>query len=279
MLNIRIKVNSIFGHIAYGVREMIIQIYEIQTPKEAETLIDLGVNHIGSVLLSENGWKDKNIKKTISLVQKTTAKSSLIPLFSTPESIFRALDYYAPDIVHFCESITDEKGISRKAENLVVLQNKIKEKFPEILIMRSIPIACSKMADKIDSLKLAKMFEPVSDFFLTDTFIFTEKNKSTSENQPVSGFVGITGTTCDWNLAADLVRLSSIPVILAGGLDPYNVYDAIIKTRPAGVDSCTGTNKSDSFGKPVRFQKDIEKVRLFVNQAEKAESDLKESAK
>ena len=32
---------------------MIIQIYEIQTPSEAERCIELGVDHIGSVILSE----------------------------------------------------------------------------------------------------------------------------------------------------------------------------------------------------------------------------------
>ncbi len=258
---------------------MIIQIYEIQTPGEAETLIDLGVNHIGSVLLSQKRWKDEAIKETISLVRQTRAKTSLIPLFSAQDSIFRALDYYQPHIVHFCESLADENGISRAVKKLVALQQKIKEKFPEILIMRSIPIALPGMADKIESLKLAKMFEPVSDFFLTDTFILTKKEKSASKSQPVSGFVGITGKTCDWDLAAGLVSLSSIPVIVAGGLDPYNVYDAVIKTKPAGVDSCTGTNMLDSSQKPVRFKKDIEKVKLFVKNAKKAEEKQKKAKK
>jgi phosphoribosylanthranilate isomerase len=48
-------------------------------------------------------------------------------------------------------------------------------------------------------LKLAEFFEPVSDFFLTDTFIILDKNIN---EQPVEGFVGITGKICDWNIAS-----------------------------------------------------------------------------
>ena len=63
-----------------------------------------------------------------------------------------------------------------------------------------------------------------------------------SNDQPVEGFVGITGKTCDWIAARRLVESSRIPVILAGGLSPENVYEGILAIRPAGVDSCTLTN-------------------------------------
>jgi len=36
---------------------MIIQIYEIQTPHEAEKCIELGVDHIGSVVLILDEWR------------------------------------------------------------------------------------------------------------------------------------------------------------------------------------------------------------------------------
>ena len=35
---------------------IIVQIYEIQEPREAECLLELGVDHIGSVILSEEAW-------------------------------------------------------------------------------------------------------------------------------------------------------------------------------------------------------------------------------
>ena len=41
---------------------MLAQIYEIQTPEEAEKCIALGVDRIGSVLLSASEWKNPEIR-------------------------------------------------------------------------------------------------------------------------------------------------------------------------------------------------------------------------
>ena len=57
-----------------------VQIYEIQTPAEAETMIELGVDRIGSVVSSMENWKNPDIKETIRLKEGTPVKSSLIPL-------------------------------------------------------------------------------------------------------------------------------------------------------------------------------------------------------
>jgi phosphoribosylanthranilate isomerase len=126
------------------------------------------------------------------------------------------------------------------------------------------------MAELMDTIELARHFEPVSDYFLTDTLI-VEKSGSLFEHQPVKGFVGITGRTCDWNVAAKLVMSSRIPVILAGGITPDNVFDGIMHVRPAGVDSCTGTNVMDSEGDSIRFKKDFGKVKRFVDEVRRAE--------
>jgi len=65
------------------------------------------------------------------------------------------------------------------------------------------------------------------------------------------------------------VEQSQIPVILAGGLSPENVVEAIQQVRPWGVDSLTKTNEMQGEGK---FRKDLEKVRLFVEKAKAFES-------
>jgi phosphoribosylanthranilate isomerase len=51
-------------------------------------------------------------------------------------------------------------------------------------------------------------------------------------------------------------------VIIAGGLGPENVADAIKSVRPAGVDSKTRTDKTDG-----SHSKDLDKVRRFVELA------------
>jgi phosphoribosylanthranilate isomerase len=107
---------------------------------------------------------------------------------------------------------------------------------------------------------------------LTDTLLPSTGN--TARDQPVQGFVGITGETSDWHTARELVVHTRIPVILAGGLSPENVEAGITTVQPAGVDSCTATNQVDSQGRPIRFRKDRSRVLRFVAAARQARSDL-----
>jgi phosphoribosylanthranilate isomerase len=250
--------------------KMIIQIYEIQTPAEAAAMIELGVDHVGSVIVSETEWKHPEIKQTLNTVRSGAAKSSLIPLFNRPDSVLRTLDYYQPDIVHFCEALTDHPDIRSDCRRLIDLQQEVKQRFPQIKIMRSIPIAQTGKDNSIPTLELSKKFEPSSDFFLTDTMLLNPVG-ILDENQPVRGFVGITGQTCNWDTAAGLVSASRIPVILAGGISPANVSEGIRRVRPAGVDSCTLTNAKDEKGHPIRFRKDPDKVKKLIKAVRETE--------
>ena len=250
---------------------MIVQIYEIQTPEEAETLMSMGVEHIGSVLTSEARWRDDGVK-AVARITRGRARHSIIPLFNTPESVFRVLDYYEPDIVHFCEALADGGGVFQECGALLQLQESLRKRYPGVAVMRAIPIAEPGRGGEVPSLELARMFAPVSDFFLTDTMILPAPNQSSARVQPVQGFVGITGRTCDWRIARELVKSSPIPVILAGGLSPENVREAIAATRPAGVDSCTGTNARDAEGAPIRFKKEMARVERFVREARRADA-------
>ena len=253
--------------------KIIVQIYEIQDPFEAEKLVKIGVDQIGSVIVSETEWKIPGVKDTIRQVRSAAAKSSLIPLFNSLESVLYTLDYYQPDIVHFCESLVDEKDIWDYCRRLIQLQKEVKLRFPQIGIMRSIPIAQSGRNTWNATLELSRWFEPVSDFFLTDTLLATEPGIADAP-QPVPGFVGITGQRCDWETAAELVASSRIPIILAGGISPDNVAEGIRRVRPAGVDSCTRTNALDKKGVPIRFKKDLHQVKRLVNAVREAENAL-----
>ena len=259
-------------------KKIITQIYEIQTPHEAHEMIELGVDRIGSVITRRDSWKIPQIKETIDLVTSTNANSSLIMLFRNQDDICRALDYYRPDIVHFCDDLVHCGKRGGDCEVFKTLQQNIRQRFPEIKILRSIPIGQKEMSKKVPTLELARNFEPVSDFFLTDTLLLNQ-DAATAAQQPEIGFIGITGLTCDWTVAADLVEKSAIPVILAGGITPDNAYDALIKTGPAGIDSCTGTNAVDGGGATIRFKKDIDKVRRFIQEVQRAEAALENGSK
>ncbi|MDY6824765.1 MAG: hypothetical protein SWH68_13360 [Thermodesulfobacteriota bacterium] len=261
--------------------KILTQIYEIQTPSEAEALVKIGVDHIGSVLLSRDEWKVPTVKETVGVVQDGRAKSSMIPLFSDADAISRMIDYYRPDIVHFCEDVAGPAGRCEAAGPMAAVQEKIRIRFPEIGLMRSLPVA--EMNDSGGSegqsetmQRLLSLFDPISDWFLTDTVINgTMADANEPVSQPVSGFVGITGELCNWDVVASLVRTTKVPVILAGGISPENVYEGVLHTRPAGVDSCTRTNADDGGGGFIRFQKDMEKVAHLVSEVRRAEQDMK----
>lgn len=250
---------------------MITQIYEIQNPGEVDPVCDVGVDHIGSVILSEKDWQQPIIRETVQTVQNAGKKSSLIPLFNDSPTVFQTLDYYRPDIIHFCEMLSLESGGMDVCYRLIALQQEIRMRYPSIAIMRSMPIGRSNEHCDVPTLLLADLFQPVSDYFLTDTILSAG---TTLTSQPVEGFVGITGETCHWDIARELVTHSETQVILAGGLSPENVYDGIRSVKPAGVDSCTRTNRLDDRGRPIRFQKDIERVRRFVEEARRAANNL-----
>jgi phosphoribosylanthranilate isomerase len=244
---------------------MLAQIYEIQTPEEAEKCIDLGVDRIGSVLLSASDWKRPDIREVIGLSKGTGATNSLIPLFGDWDTLCKVMDYYRPHFVHFCDTLTNEHGHQVDLSPFILLQKKFKNAFPDIEIVRSIPLPAAGLAPDFPCLDLVRALEEVSDFFLIDTWLGKE---------PVEGFVGITGKLADLERAKAVVLQSSVPVILAGGLSPENVFDTVTEVLPAGADSCTHTNQVDPSGKAIRFKKDFRKVEKFVNEIRRAQTAL-----
>jgi phosphoribosylanthranilate isomerase len=53
------------------------------------------------------------------------------------------------------------------------------------------------------------------------------------------------GRTHDWEISREIVDTVDCPVLLAGGLTPANVEDAVRTVRPYGVDVCTGVRTED----------------------------------
>lgn len=75
------------------------------------------------------------------------------------------------------------------------------------------------------------------------------------------GLHGGTGKTAPWNLLAAFD--AGVPIILAGGLTPENVGDAIRTVRPFGVDVASGVESEPG-------RKDRDKMRRFIDAAREA---------
>ena len=71
----------------------------------------------------------------------------------------------------------------------------------------------------------------------------------------VKGVYGGSGVTADWAAAAELAK--KYPLLLAGGLTPENVADAVRQVQPWGVDVASGVESAPG-------EKDAGKMKAFV---------------
>ena len=118
----------------------------------------------------------------------------------------------------------------------------IKKALPHIVIWKAIGAGS-------DALERASGYEGVVDAILLDS-----SDADTHE--------GGTGKTHDWNASRSVVEAMSSPVILAGGLTPENVADAVREVRPYMVDVNSGVSNADG-------TKDLEKIKLFIERAKR----------
>lgn len=77
---------------------------------------------------------------------------------------------------------------------------------------------------------------------------------------PAPGYGG-GGVAFDWALAAEVA--AELPVLLAGGLTPENVAEAVRTVKPWGVDVASGVESAPG-------QKDPEKLRRFLAAAKES---------
>ncbi len=105
------------------------------------------------------------------------------------------------------------------------------------------PIKCVRMKDASSLDEIRDFPYPVAAFLL-DTY---HKDK-----------LGGSGETFNWELAAEAKRIAGRPIILAGGLTPDNVADALEAVRPDAVDVSSGVESSPGV-------KDLAKVKAFIH--------------
>jgi phosphoribosylanthranilate isomerase len=77
--------------------------------------------------------------------------------------------------------------------------------------------------------------------------------------------LGGTGRTHNWLISRRIVEAVKLPVFLAGGLKPANIFEAIQTVRPFGVDVCSGIRTEDKL--------DEAKLKQFCAEVRAADFD------
>ncbi len=111
----------------------------------------------------------------------------------------------------------------------------------------SLPVPVLKAIRVVDGNSLAALASYEVRGFVLDT--------------PSPGYGG-SGKTFEWGLVAEVTR--ELPVVLAGGLTPENVGDAVRTLRPWAVDVASGVESAPGI-------KDPEKMRRFLEAAREAD--------
>jgi phosphoribosylanthranilate isomerase len=226
---------------------MLVQIYGARTLEDSLALVEMGVDHLGLELFENH---EEEVAEIIEAVRGRTT-TVLLPLYDDLARIVEVTRQMQPDVVHLCssEAVMDIERIEAFAADVAPTQ-----------VMQAIPVTPAGIGHKIDSLALAKAFDPFVDYLLLDTSLGEDED-------PMPGWVGVTGKTHDWAVSQAIVEQCQSPVILAGGLDPENVAVAIRAVRPWAVDSCTGLDL-------YRGKKDLPKCKAFIDRAREAAAEL-----
>ncbi len=219
-----------------------IQIAGISNREESEMVMDCGIDFLGFPLRLPVNKEDITEKDAGEIIK------SLVP---PKYGIVITYLNLAEDITEFCKDLGCLILQLHVPIESVELQ-KLKLIFPELVVIKSLvtgKYSVSELKNQIDNQSA------FVDAFITDSY------------NPKTGATGATGLTHDWKISKELVQYSRKPVILAWGLTPENIYNAIITVKPAGVDSHTGVEN-------IAGEKNKEKVEKFYSEAMRAFNKL-----
>jgi phosphoribosylanthranilate isomerase len=217
---------------------MLTQIYEVRTPDVARAVCAMGVDHVGVLI----GWGDfpreidPAAARAVAAAIRPPARFCALFLGADIARIETAARALAPDILHLgaAPELLDVAAVSA-----------LKRALRGIAIMRSIPVVDET------SVAIARAHD-MADFLLLDTHREDDRQ------------IGALGITHDWSISRRIVEAVTVPVILAGGLGPANVVDAVRAVGPAGVESKPRTDVSGT------HDKDLALVRAFHEAARAA---------
>lgn len=206
--------------------------------EDAKTLIEAGFEYIGFPQFLDVHQEDISIERAKAIVEQfpQSVESVLITYLNRASDIIDAMKNMGSNIVQLHGRISIDE------------LKKLRFMNPEISIIKSLVINDENLGDL---LKLVRSTEELVNAFITDTY------------DSETGASGATGKTHNWSISKNIVASTIRPVILAGGLTPINVAQAIEYVKPFGIDVHSGIEKSDG-------SKDISLSSEFVRSAKES---------
>lgn len=221
----------------------VIQVAGVADALEAEVLLSSGTDLLGFPLRLDVHEEDAGESEVGWIIEKLRIRrrSTVITYLHT-----------AADVLDLCDTV-GAGNVQLHGEICIDQLALVRSARPRLSIIKSLIV---KAGSGDDLTGLMQSCEPFVDAFILDSF------------DQDTGATGATGKVHDWSLSSELVRHARRPVLLAGGLTPENVGDAIRRVQPAGVDVHTGVEGADG-------RKDRNRVRRFVELARAAFSALR----
>ncbi|MDV6011865.1 phosphoribosylanthranilate isomerase [Haloechinothrix sp. LS1_15] len=220
----------------------LIQVAGVIDGAEAQLLCEEGVDWLGLPLRLPSGDEDLGEAEAAAVVDQ---------LRPPHEGVLITYVTDAAQIASFCAEL-GVRTVQLHGDVPLDELRALKAMDRRLRVIKSLVVR----GDDLDELlKFARESAAWVDMFITDTF------------DPATGATGATGLTHDWSISAELVRRAPKPLMMAGGLTPDNVAEAIRVARPAAVDAHTGLEDTDG-------RKDRAKVRSFVMRARHAFAEL-----
>ncbi len=209
---------------------MKIKICGIKTEHDLAAAINSGADAVGFIA---DVPVDSPRKITLAEASRLISK---VPLFVTTVLVIM------PENAHQAvRMIQAARPVAVQIHNALPLSELVKIKETGVKLIKTIQVCRDSKADML--IKQIKQFSGVADAILLDTAL--------------DGKTGGTGVPHNWEVSSKVVLNAGIPVILAGGLKPENVGDAVKCVRPYAVDTASGV---ETDGK-----KDQKKVMDFIN--------------
>jgi phosphoribosylanthranilate isomerase len=206
-----------------------VKICGITRKKDLNFTVDAGADAIGFIVGVPSSPRNISVDKALNLV-------SQIPVFT--KSVLVMVPNSLEEIIN-THQIVDTDAIQIHGDIMFDTET-IRKEIPSIDLIRAVNLK-SKALPNLN--ELARYYDAI----LLDSY--------------VPGRYGGTGMTQNWSFSSNIRKtIKPRKMILAGGLNPSNIQEAIKKVKPYAVDVSTGVESNPGV-------KDPEKVTAFIKNA------------